>query len=321
MGARQHVLHNPFTGISPGAFWVAEHFGEQVSSPRPDRRLGLNVPYEWWPGAALVKSFEAAGFGWTQVPSPPAGVLTDTRACLAHAGALAAALEVTALDAVVHAPSGLVAGGKESEEVFDGLLAYAAEAGAGLVVYHARDFPDCAASEDRLLAETRSLARHASRAEQLGLTIAIENLAPVFMGPERLGHTPMVLRSLVRRVSSPALGICLDVGHAHVVADLRHSDVLELVRPVLDAVVLFHVHDNLGARRGVTPPPELDPLRLDLHLPPGRGTVPWKRLAPVLSAHGAPLLLEVHPPHRAAPPQLLDCALEALSERQVAAAA
>jgi sugar phosphate isomerase/epimerase len=143
----------------------------------------------------------------------------------------------------------------------------------------------------------------------------------VFTGPERLGHTPMVLRTLARRISSPALGVCLDVGHAHVVADLRHSDVLELACPVLDSVVLFHVHDNLGARRGMTSPPELDPLRLDLHLPPGRGTVPWTRIAPFLRAHRAPLLLEVHPPHRAPPPRLFEEAMEALSEQPVAAAA
>jgi sugar phosphate isomerase/epimerase len=47
--------------------------------------------------------------------------------------------------------------------------------------------------------------------------------------------------------------------------------------------------------------PELDPLRLDLHLPPGRGTVTWDRLAPLLARkNGAPLVLEVHPPRPSA---------------------
>jgi sugar phosphate isomerase/epimerase len=87
------------------------------------------------------------------------------------------------------------------------------------------------------------------------------------------------------------------------------------VLPVLDSVTLFHLHDNLGARRGGTSPPELDPLRLDLHLPPGRGSVPWQRITPLLAAHDAPLLLEVHPPHRSPPGDLFAEAYEALFPR------
>src|SRR5438046_2636873 len=34
---------------------------------RLDHRTGLNVPYEWWPGAATLKAIEAAGFRWVQV--------------------------------------------------------------------------------------------------------------------------------------------------------------------------------------------------------------------------------------------------------------
>ena len=40
-------------------------------------------------------------------------------------------------------------------------------------------------------------------------------------------------------------------------------------------------------------------MRLDLHLPPGRGTAPWHRIAPMLRTDEAPLLLEVHPPRQA----------------------
>ena len=261
-------------------------------------RLGLNVPQEWWPGAPLVKSFEAAGFGWTQIHSPPASVLSSPRECATHAAAAGAALATTKLGVAVHAPGSLRAGSPATDRAFEGLIAYAADAGAELIVYHARNLPDAEASEDAILAETRSLARLACRAERLGVKIALENLAPVFPGPEGLSHTPMVLRTLVRRLSSPAVGLCLDLGHAHVVADLRHADVAELALPVLDAVLLFHVHANLGARRGGPTSGSLDPLRLDLHLPPGRGTVPWDRLAPHLLSHPAPLVLEVHPPHR-----------------------
>ena len=212
-------------------------------------RLGLNVPYGWWPAASLLKGFEAGGFAWAQVPSPPGEILSSPRECLAHARAAAAALDTTGLEAAVHAPGGLRAGTRDADRAFEGLLAYAAEAGAGIVVYHARDLPDEPESEDLQLAETRSLSRLAARAEQFGTTIALENLAPFYPGPERLSHTPMVLRSLVHKLSSPAVGLCLDLGHAHIVSDLRHSDVGQLIEPVPR-----HRHDLPPARQPRRPP-------------------------------------------------------------------
>jgi sugar phosphate isomerase/epimerase len=125
------------------------------------------------------------------------------------------------------------------------------------------------------------------RAEGLGVTIAIENLAPVYPGPERLSDTPLVLRALAHRIASPSVGLCLDVGHAHVVAGLKHTTLDRLIGPVVDSVVLFHVHDNLAARWDRSTPAGLDPLRLDLHRPPGRGNLPWASVAPTPAARDA----------------------------------
>jgi sugar phosphate isomerase/epimerase len=223
--------------------------------------------------------------------------------------------------AIVHAPPGLLAGTPADDHALEGLLAYAAEIGAAQVVYHAHALPDHPSGEDRLLAETRSLARLAARAERLGVTIAFENLAPTYPGPERLSDTPLVLRALAHRIGSPRVGLCLDLGHAHIVAGLKHAALEHLVRPVLDSVVLFHIHDNLGARWDRRAPAGLDPLRLDLHLPPGRGTLPWADVGSLLAAHGAPLLLEVHPPNRPQPDELLSSTLDLLSPHHVATAA
>ena len=274
-------------------------------------RLGLSVPYEWWPSATSLNEIEAAGFTWVQVPAPPSSVLVDPRNSARHAGGLGAALGTTGLRRVLHGPGSLQVGSRNGDRAMEGLLSYAAEAGADLVVYHAANFPDQPASEDRLLAETRSLASAARIAERLGVTIAIENLAPVFPGPDALSYTPSVLRTMANRIGSPALGLCLDIGHANVVAGLRRADPMELIEPAFNHTVLFHLHDNLGARRGDPTPPELDPIRLDLHLPPGRGSIPWQRLAPRLRTHPAPLLLEVHPP-RSSAAALHEGALEAL---------
>jgi sugar phosphate isomerase/epimerase len=268
-------------------------------------RLGLSVPYEWWPSAPLLKSYEAAGFDWVQLHSPPASVLADPSQLAAHAAAAAGALETTGLKAVLHAPGSLRAGTRGGDRAFQGLLAYAAELGAAQVVYHALALVEDKHSRAAMAAETRSLCAHARLAERLEVTIAIENLAPLYPGPETLSATPSTLRALVERIGSPAVAICLDVGHAHVIADRRRTRVNALCEPVLDAVSIFHLHDNLGARRRASGDElGVDPLRLDLHLPPGRGTLPWTRLAPLLLAHDAPLLLEVHPPYRPRAAQL-----------------
>jgi sugar phosphate isomerase/epimerase len=46
--------------------------------------------------------------------------------------------------------------------------------------------------------------------------------------------------------------------------------------------------------------PGVDPVRLDLHLPPGRGSLPWTRVAGMVAAHRAPVMLEVERSYRPA---------------------
>jgi sugar phosphate isomerase/epimerase len=233
----------------------------------PIERLGLNVPYGWWPSAPILKEIEAAGFRFVQVPSPPPSVLTTPRQLIRHAFALSDVLATAGLRPILHGPGEVRAGTAQGDLALEGLIAYAAELGASHVVYHAANLPHESASEDARLAETRALAGIASRAERLGVIIVLENLAPVYPSKDRLSFAPLILRTMAKRISSPAVGLCLD----------------------------------LGARRGDFGPPELDPLRLDLHLPLGRGSVPWTRLAPLLARkRGSPLILEVHPPRPSA---------------------
>jgi sugar phosphate isomerase/epimerase len=293
---------------------------KRVAPDGAPSRYGLNVPYEWWPAAPLLKEIEAAGFRFVQVPSPPASVLTSPRQLISHAFAVSDALATAGLRPILHGPGDLQAGTRDGDLALEGLVSYAAEVGASHVVYHAANLPDEPASEDARLAETRALAELAGRAERLGVIIALENLAPVYPSPrDRLSYTPLLLRTMAKRISSPSVGLCIDIGHANIVAGMRRTDPLELIEPALDRAVLFHLHDNLDARREDSGSPELDPLRLDLHLPPGRGTVPWQRLAPLLARkRGAPLMLEVHPPRPSAA-HLYEAAVEAIAPPAVTA--
>ncbi len=289
----------------------------EITKIAPER-LGLNIPYEWFPTSPMLKEIEASGFGWVQLPSPPASVLGEARHCIAHATAVRRALETTGLRAVLHAPGTLLAGDTDGDRLLEATISYAAEAGCELIVYHAMALADEPGVRDRLGAEAASLTRFAELAERLGIVIAIENLAPLYPGRETISTVPVTLRSLVGQIGSPAIRLCLDVGHANVIAGLRRTDLRHLLLPALDSVALFHVHDNLGARR--MPAPEssqFDPLRLDLHLPPGRGSLPWVEIAPMLRNHEAPLLLEVHPPHRPTPAELARLTAEVLTPQAV----
>lgn len=278
-----------------------------------DNRLGLSIPYEWWPAPPILKEIEASGFGWVQLPSPPASVLVDPRSCIRHARATSTAIAATSMRSVLHAPTELLPGEPAADRAIEGALSYAAECGAEAVVLHARALIDRPGAEDRMLAETRSLATLARVAERVGVTLALENLAPVFPGPEKISANPLAVRALARRINSPAVALCLDVGHANIVAGLRRTSLTRMVEPVLDMVAIFHLHDNLGARWGGDQArPDLDPLRLDLHLQLGRGTLSWPEVAPSLLAHEGPLILEIHPP-RAAPRELANSARAALT--------
>jgi sugar phosphate isomerase/epimerase len=276
-------------------------------------RLGLNVHRDQWPTTALAASFEEAGFAWVQVHTPPRPMLADRERCRRHARALRAALSPCGLRLLLHGPDDLSVGTLEHDRAFDGLMDYAAEAGAELVVYHGLNFARAEGSaaaarlSERTTAEERSLQRFAARAETLGVVIAVENLAPMYPVPPvapRVCHDPLAVRDLVRRLGSPAVGMLLDLGHAHLTASLRGESAERTVRAVLDDVVLFHVHDNLGARRHDLDAPGVDPLKLDLHLPPGAGCLPWDRLGPMIAAHDAPLMLEVERSPGAAPAAL-----------------
>ena len=122
----------------------------------PSERLGLSIPYDWWPAAPIVKEIEAAGFRFVQVPSPPPSVLVSPRDATRHAAALSEALGTAGLEPVLHGPGSVRAGTRDGDLALEGLISYAAEVSASRVVYHAANLPDEPASEDPRLAETRT---------------------------------------------------------------------------------------------------------------------------------------------------------------------
>jgi sugar phosphate isomerase/epimerase len=141
-------------------------------------------------------------------------------------------------------------------------LEQAAALGARVVVQHPSTSRFCVQTEglDRYLAAIeRSLQALLPRAEALGLVIAVENMLPGIEGP-RLGSAPQHFTELTARLGHPALGYCLDTGHALMAGGPEGQ--AAFLEAMGSRLVAFHLADNAGDR--------------DSHLAPGRGLVDWR---------------------------------------------
>lgn len=99
----------------------------------------------------------------------------------------------------------------------------------------------------------------APEAERLGITLALEN---GFVGYQASNAE---LLALVTEIAHPAVGICYDSGHAHMMGDAA-----AILRDFSPQVVTVHLHDNDGTA--------------DQHLLPGHGTLAWPEVAAALAA-------------------------------------
>jgi sugar phosphate isomerase/epimerase len=93
-------------------------------------------------------------------------------------------------------------------------------------------------------------------AKPLGVRLLLENIPNELTAPQRLVQ-------LIQTLRYDDIGVCLDLGHAHLEPGVESA--IETLRPLIRAV---HVHDNHGAK--------------DEHLWPGEGTIDWTRTMELL---------------------------------------
>ena len=191
-----------------------------------------------------------------------------------------APLEVNLMDLTSH---GL------QRDILDASLRFANGISAETVVCHAgqrvaaRDARHSMA--DQLSAERAALRVAGDLAGELGVTIAVENYYPEW--PILRGTVydysvwPSQLAEQISEVDHPAVGICLDVGHAALAAGFFGFDLIEECCAIAPLVRHVHLHDNLQ-RTNLTGEPQVSEHTVyglgDLHLPPGRGTIPLEDL-------------------------------------------
>jgi sugar phosphate isomerase/epimerase len=119
-------------------------------------------------------------------------------------------------------------------------------------------------------AALESLEHLRAFARPLGVTICVENI------PNELS-TPEQLMDLLRAGHFEDLGVCLDVGHAHIMGGVPQA------YEVLSARIrTTHLHDNAQDR--------------DAHLLPGDGSIDWKETVRLIAEapQVPPFLLELN---------------------------
>jgi len=121
-------------------------------------------------------------------------------------------------------------------------------------------------SEKKFEAAMTSIEHLRAFAKPLGVRILLENI------PNELS-TPEKLVEMIRGAHFDDVGVCFDVGHAHMMSSVREA--FEILR---GHICSTHLHDNKKDK--------------DSHLWPGDGTVDWKEAIELLrSAPQTPALL------------------------------
>ena len=224
-----------------------------------------------------------------------------------------APLEVNLMDLSTH---GL------QRDVLDASLRFAKEIGAEVVVCHAGQRVGTRDARysmgDQLSAERFALCEAGALAESLGLTIAVENYypeRPILRG-EVYDYSvwPARLAEQISTVDHPAVGVCLDVGHAALAAGFFGFDFIEECAAIAPLVRHVHLHDNLQ-RTNLTGEPQASEHTAfglgDLHLPPGRGTIPLEDLLRRMDLPEKPsCCVELSPEHFTSVPEGLRAARE-----------
>jgi sugar phosphate isomerase/epimerase len=129
--------------------------------------------------------------------------------------------------------------------------------------------PDESFDDRKFEAAMTSVEHLRAFAKPLGVRILVENIPNELSTPERLIE-------FIRAAHFDDVGVCFDVGHAHIMSDIPQA--FETLKQHIHST---HVHDNTKDR--------------DSHLWPGAGSIDWKQTMDLLRSapQTPPLLLEI----------------------------
>jgi len=148
--------------------------------------------------------------------------------------------------------------------------------------------PNESFSEHKFEAAMTSIEHLHAFAKPLGVRILLENIPNEISEPEKLVD-------LIRTAHFTDVGVCFDVGHAHMMSSV--SQAFEVLK---NYIASTHIHDNPRTR--------------DSHLWPGDGTVDWKEAMELLrtAPQTPPLLLEIEGDEKVSPVEKIQRTFEKL---------
>ncbi len=153
--------------------------------------------------------------------------------------------------------------------------------GATAQVHHAGLLPAVSAAQraGMLAMEREALAEMGPHAADAGVMLCVETL---FGRVDQWTASPAELAAQIEGVGHPNIRATIDFSHAFINADERGYDPLAELERLAPLTRHLHVHDSFGAAKTFSPYSRSETILFglgDLHLPPGRGSLPWDRLA------------------------------------------
>ncbi len=271
-----------------------------------------------------LKALKSAGADFVEVWPENLGVILGGGLDTARLRAVDELLLETELAYTVHAPLEVnlmdLSARDLQRDVLNASLRFAQGIGAEVVVCHAGQRVGARDARhsigEQLSAERSALREAGDLAGELSVTIAVENYypdRPILRGAVYdYSVWPSQLAEQISAVDHPAVGVCLDVGHASLAAGFFGFDLVEECAAIAGLVRHVHLHDNLQ-RTNLTGEPQVSEHTVygmgDLHLPPGRGTIPLEDLFWRIDFPANPsCCVELSPEHFSSVPEALHAA-------------
>ncbi|MCD6220758.1 sugar phosphate isomerase/epimerase [bacterium] len=143
------------------------------------------------------------------------------------------------------------------------ILEYAVKLSADLITLHMGSYLFEETREYGVRKVVGEISKVSKHAENFGIYLCVEN-STTCHNKNEIGTQTEDFLYLFDKVKSPAIGMTLDVGHAHITKNL-----FKLLECFNHKIHNIHLHDNNGIE--------------DQHLPPGKGTIPWDDFFSALS--------------------------------------
>src|SRR5229473_2463486 len=230
-------------GLARNGVQGIEIFAARQHLDYANRKAHVKEIAEWFRGSGVplnsVHSPLYSDYEWGRAGAPPINLASTDRAGL-----------VEAMDEVKRA------------------LEIAEQIPFRFLVQHL-GLPNESFSEKKFESAMTSIEHLRAFAKPLGVRILLENI------PNELS-TPEKLVEFIQGAHFDDVGVCFDLGHAHIMSNV--SEAYEILKGYVHST---HVHDNAKDR--------------DSHLWPGAGSIDWKEATELLRSapHTPPLLLEV----------------------------